>query len=52
MSQTQLAAIQRAAVTAAVAHRIGWPVVCPHPAQSEEAKEWQAAFEAELKGVA
>lgn len=52
MSPLQLAAVRRAAVTAAVAHRSGWPVVNPYPAQSEEAKEWQAAFEAELKGVA
>lgn len=49
MSPIQLAAIHRAAVTAAVAHRSGWPALNPYPAQSDEAKEWQAAFDAELK---
>lgn len=52
MSPLQLSAIHRSAITAAVAHRSGWPVINPHPAQSEEAKEWQAAFEAELKVAA
>lgn len=52
MSPIQIAAIHRAAVTAAVAHRSGWPVYCPYPANSDEGKEWQVVFEAELKAVA
>lgn len=51
MSPTQLAAVRRRAVSDVVAHRNGWPVPCPYPANSDEAKEWKAAFDAELKGA-
>lgn len=49
MSPIQLAAVHRRAENDAIAHRCSWPVYCPYPAQSEEAKEWRVAFEDELK---
>lgn len=49
MSPTQLAAVRRRAENDATAHRYSWPVFCPYPANSDEAREWKRVFEAELK---